>query len=230
MTAAALAVAIGALVQGLTGFAFALIAAPVLLSATSPEQSVTGLAVLSFIVIAPTLGVRPQVLRREVAGLVAAAVPGMVVGAVVLAHAPEFALRVLLALGVLVAIALRVRHGSGVAPSSTPAAGFTAGALTTTIGVNGPPMVIHLLRRGATPRQLRGTLAATFGLLDIGAVGVLALAGSLRFPPWFGLLALAAAGGAGAGRALAGRLDGDAFEWVVLGLLVASAAVAIIAP
>lgn len=229
MTAAIVVVGVGALVQGTTGFAFALIAAPLLLAATSPAESVSGLAVLSNVVLLPTLAIRPRIVWREAVGLVAWAVPGLALGAILVREAPELALRILLAAGVLLAVALRIVGGGGPARSSTPAAGLVSGVLTTSIGVNGPPLVVHLLRRGLSAPQIRGTLAATFVTLNAIGLAVLAVAGSLDLPPRFGWLLLASAAGAALGRALAGLLDGRAFEAVVLVLLVASAVSAIAA-
>ena len=53
------------------------------------------------------------------------------------------------------------------------AAGATAGALTTSTSTNGPPMLLHLLGRGATPEQVRDTLTVCF--LGLAAIGALAL-------------------------------------------------------
>ena len=53
-------------------------------------------------------------------------------------------------------------------------AGFAAGALTTTTSTNGPPMLLHLLGRGATPEQVRDTLTA--GFIGLAALGAIALA------------------------------------------------------
>ena len=50
-------------------------------------------------------------------------------------------------------------------------AGLAAGALTTSTSTNGPPMLLHLLGRGATPEQVRDTLTVCFiGLAPIGAL------------------------------------------------------------
>jgi len=229
VTIAIVAVGVGALVQGTTGFAFALIATPVLLAVTSPEQSVSAMAILSNVVVIPTLAIRPQVVRLELVMLVLWGAPGLIVGAVALRHAPELALRIVLAAGILIAVAMRLSQGAGPARTSAAAAGFLTGALTTSIGVNGPPLVIHLLRRGLSPPQMRGTLSAMFVALYGTGVGVLAVAGSLELPPKFGLLIGATALGAIAGRAVAGTLDGEAFERIVLALLVASAVLALVA-
>ena len=75
---------------------------------------------------------------------------------VVLRALPAVALQVAVTLGVLgTLLARRVTHAR-----TCPAwsAGLAAGALTTTTSTNGPPMLLHLLGRGATPEQVRDTL------------------------------------------------------------------------
>ena len=56
------------------------------------------------------------------------------------------------------------------------AAGLAAGALTTSTSTNGPPMLLHLLGRGATPEQVRDTLTVCF--VGLAAIGALALFGT----------------------------------------------------
>ena len=58
------------------------------------------------------------------------------------------------------------------------AAGLTAGALTTTTTTNGPPMLLHLLGRGAPPVAVRDTLTVCF--LGLSAIGAIALCGHRR--------------------------------------------------
>ena len=78
---------------------------------------------------------------------------------------------------------------------AAPATGFTSGALTTSTNTAGPPVVLYMLARGATPVQTRDTLTVTFiGFALLGAAA-LALSGTERSrtpprsprsprPPW----------------------------------------------
>ena len=204
----------GGFVQSATGFGFALVAAPALTATLGPVVAVATLALLGTVVNALTLAGergRSALLRRRAAVLVAASVPGMLLGALVLANAPRDALRGLVAVVTLASVAAYLaergrrrepgaRRASGVAPA------LLAGALGAASGINGPPLVAHLRRWGATPEQMRETLAAFFlvsGLLTLGAI---ALAGALDIAPGIGWLLLAAAAGQLAGRLAFARL------------------------
>ena len=78
----------------------------------------------------------------------------------VLRALPEVALQIAVTLGVVGHAA----RAPGARRAHVPAwvAGLAAGALTTTTSTNGPPMLLHLLGRGATPEQVRDTLTVCF--------------------------------------------------------------------
>ena len=57
--------------------------------------------------------------------------------------------------------------------------GLAAGTLATTVGVNGPPMVMYLLRTGADQHQIRDTMSATFLLYTPLVIAALILGGRL---------------------------------------------------
>jgi hypothetical protein len=227
----------GGFVQSATGFGFALVAAPALVATLGPGVAVPTLAVLGALVNALTLAGerrRSALLGRRAAVLVAASVPGMFVGALVLAEAPRDFLRGLVAVVTLVSVALYVnerrlgrgrarrdRRATGVAPA------LVAGALGAASGINGPPLVAHLRRWGATPEQMRETLAAFFlvsGLLTLGAI---ALVGALELAPGLGWLLLAAVVGQLAGRVAFDRLSGYR-ETAVAATLALAVALAVI--
>jgi uncharacterized membrane protein YfcA len=204
------AVTAAAAVHSGTGFGFAIVAAPVLAATDGARTVASTLAVVGTLVNALTLAGerrRPQVLGPTAARLVAWSLPGMAAGAAVLALAPDDVLTVAVALAVLAAVAVHVRRGrravrprSPATPARTAADGALSGALATSTGLNGPPLVLHLLGR-ATPAQARDTLAAVF--VGSNALTVATLAASGTFAPAPSLLPLAA--GAAAGQAL-GRL------------------------
>ncbi len=204
----------GGFVQSASGFGFALVAAPALTATLGPVVAVPTIALLGAVVNALTLvgeRHRSALLGRKAAVLIGASVPGMFVGALVLAHAPRDLLRALVAVVTLVSVAVYVRErrlgregarrASGVAPA------VLAGALGAASGINGPPLVAHLRRWGATPEQMRETLAAFFlvsGLLTLGAI---ALVGALELAPGLGWLFGAAVLGQLAGRLAFDRLS-----------------------
>ena len=152
-------------------------------AAAEPEQAVGLLIVLGLIVNLMTLGTegrRPQPLVRDSAVILAWAVPGVVAGVLAAARA-----RLDRAAGR--GHARRARHARGAGGRAAasrgrrrasrpagprPVAGFASGALTTSTNTAGPPVVLYLLARGATPVQTRDTLTVTFiGLALLGGGG-----------------------------------------------------------
>jgi uncharacterized membrane protein YfcA len=127
-------------------------------------------------------------------------------------------------------VRLRARGaGPRAAPAwSAPAAGLTSGLAGTATGISGPPLIFHLLARGLEPSHMRDTLAAIF--TSLGALGLVALAvaGSLDVPGGMPLLVVAALIGQVAGRGVFARMSRDAYEPVVLAVLVVAAAIALV--
>jgi uncharacterized membrane protein YfcA len=254
MVLAALVAAVlaGAAVQSATGFGFALVAAPVLVALLGPVPAIGALTVLPPVVNALTLAGerrRPQVLGADAARLVAWALPGLVLGALALRELPEDALRAAVGAAVLAALALRAwgprppgaaaatprrpRGAAAAAPrrprGAAAAAGAASGALSTSVGLSGPPLVLYLLARGASPAQQRDTLAAIFlALAALGLVALLAL-GTFVLPAETPALLAAAVCGQLAGRTIFRRLHADGHERAVLAVLVATALGALLA-
>jgi hypothetical protein len=125
------------------------------------------------------------------------------------------------------------RRRRGAEPHHVPAgvAGFTSGALTTSINVSGPPIVLWLEARGARPEEFRASLAATFLALDLAGGALLLVAEGTESiePGKVGpLLALVVAGyalGAWAFR----RLNRDRFYTLVLALVACTGAASVVA-
>jgi uncharacterized membrane protein YfcA len=187
--------ALGAFVQSVTGFGGALVLAPVLFATMRPAQAVLLSALLGLVQSAAlVLRNRHEVLRRELRALLAFALPGLAVGVLVLRVASSSTLRVAVGASVIAAtIAGRVLARETMVPVRAAApAGFLAGLLTTSVTVNGPPLVLYLSGRRATAAQMRGTLAAVFIALDAVAIAGLAAGGTLVAPPAAAVVALAA--------------------------------------
>lgn len=157
----------------------------------------------------------------------------------VLRALPKATLQIAVGVAVLAATALRIRaRARETAPTAGDprrrlALGFASGTLTTSAGVNGPPIALWLAHRGLRPSDMRDSLsAAFFGLGVIGGVvlaPVLAAAGA--DVDWAALaagLACVLAGHAVGRRAFA-RLDGERYEPLVLGLVVAAGAASVVA-
>ena len=217
------AVLVGAVLQSATGFGFALVTAPVLFAVFSPGEALTTLVLLAGTLSTLVLfseGRDLAVRRGDVARLIAWGVPGLAVGVLLLRAVQKPVLQVGVGVAVITAALLEVRRAaypeSGGKPWPAAPVGFVSGALTTTTGVNGPPMVMYFLRSGADPHQMRDSLAAAFLLYTPLTVAALAVAGRLDFghlgvAELVGLLALVLAGRT-LGRALFLRLSEGAFR------------------
>ena len=236
-TFAVVAVLAGATVQSAIGFGFAIVAAPVLAVTAGPQTAAPTLALVGLLSTSLLLWGerRPrEVLRGEAAALVAWSLPGMAVGATVLAVASSDVLRVLVSSAVLVAVVAHAARARALGGERRPAArwpatagaGALSGALATSTGLNGPPLVLHLLGR-STPAQARDTLAAVFLASGVLALAAFALSGTLELAPDAWLLAVAAVAGWALGRR-AFRFLQDHHEAASLGVLALAAVVALV--
>ncbi len=189
-----------ACLQATAGIGFALVLTPVLLLLISPPATIITVTVLGLelnLLVLFAERRRRQVLWREIAPIVLAAVPGTFAGAMLLSVLSRPVLQV--GVGVLVILAALVRarrRGAVGTAAAAPAAaepgpaearseaggavlgqlalGLATGVLTTSTGVSGPPLALWLTQRGLSPAQLRDSLSASF--LAFRAVGALALA------------------------------------------------------
>lgn len=232
--AAGVAVLAGAALQSATGFGFALVSAPLLFAATEPARAVGLLIVLGLLVNLMTLGTegrRPQPLVRDSLTMLAWAIPGVFAGALALRALDATALQVGVTLGVFATLAVRAlarrrgAAGPGDVPQwAAPLTGFTSGALTTSTNTSGPPVVLYMLARGATPVQTRDTLTVTF--VGFGLLGAAALAlGGADLPRADALAALVPGVVVGhlAGRPVFARIADHHYEPVLTAVLIATA-------
>jgi uncharacterized protein len=226
-----LVICLAAFVQSTTGFGFALVAVPLLAVVTDPQRAVVSVTAVSLLLSAwAGWRHRAAIDREAVVGYTWTGLLGMPFGLLVLLVLPSSTLAILVGVVVLLAVAamlLRVRvTGRG----WQVAAGLLGGALLTSTGMNGPPIVIGLDARALTPAAFRATLQAIFGLQGIVAVGLFAVSGLLDAQ--VALLAIAYAValpiGWGLGSLVFDRLTPGAFRVGVLGMLTLSAVVALV--
>ena len=239
MVLAALAAFAGAFVQSATGFGFALVLSPALFAVLEPVEAVTALLALGLVLNLLMMfehGRPEHVDWRRLAPVLAAAVPGLALGVLALTELSKETLQVAVGATVILVAVWQLRHrrrqtrprlvrGAGVA------AGLSSGALTTSISVSGPPMVLWLEAHDLSPADFRATLAASFlalnlagGLLLVGAEGSSAFEAATVLP----LLALVLLGHALGGVAFR-RLDRERFFVVVLLLVVVTGAASVVA-
>lgn len=214
------------IVQALSGFGSALVSVPLLAIVLGPAEAIV-LSVMVGFVLCSVAAVRERahVDRAPAVRLVVWALPALPVGLLVLEVASERAVSLLVG-AVVVVSALLLGMGVRV-PDRESAQGFAgalSGALLTSTGLNGPPLVLALSGTSGEPRRLRATLQAVFAVQDVVALAGFALVGALDLA----LLPYAAVGVVGiqVGWALGGllfsRFTRKAFDRVVLVVLLAS--------
>ena len=119
---------LGALVQSATGFGFALVLSPALFAVLDPYEAVTTMLLLgpplNLLVLADSRGLARW---RVLAPMLAAAVPGLVLGALALELLSKSTLQVLVGAGVIGAAGWQLRRRS-VATDTTPVPATTAGS------------------------------------------------------------------------------------------------------
>jgi uncharacterized membrane protein YfcA len=243
MLLAAAAALVGASVQSATGFGFALVLSPALFAVLEPVEAVTSLLALSLVLNLLVLfeGGRPEhVDWRALAPMLLAALPGLAVGAVALTLLSKETLQVTVGVAVILAAGWQLWQrsardatwsGRKLPPVVGLAVGFASGALTTSISISGPPIVLWLEAHGVRPEEFRASLAASFLALNLTGGAVLLVAEGSRtldagvvLP----LLALVIVGYA-LGTVAFRRLDRERFFTVVLGLVVCTGVASLVA-
>jgi uncharacterized protein len=235
MALAAVAALAGAAVQSATGFGFALVLSPALFAVMDPVEAVTALLVLGLALNLLVLfeGGRPEhVDWPALAPMLVAAVPGLAVGAVALTELSKEVLQVAVGVAVIAAAGWqRWAPRPPLSPATAWAAGFASGALTTSISVSGPPLVLWLTARGVRPEEFRASLAASFLALNLAGGAILvAIEGSVAVEagPVALLLGLVVAGYA-LGAVAFRRLDRERFFNLVLVLVALTGAASVVA-
>jgi uncharacterized membrane protein YfcA len=224
--------AMAAAAQALTGFGFALVTVPLLVLVTDSVTAVVATTVVS-LVLTGLVGYRERahVQRPTTVRFVLAGLLGMPLGLVALARLDERSLTVLIAAGVLSCAGLLwagVRIPAG--PRTQWGTGLLSGALLTSTGMNGPPVVLTMQASPLEPRSFRATLQVIFFGQDVAAVAAFAVLGLLD--PVVAMCGAAAAVGVPvgwwAGDRLFGLLPGEWFRRLVLVTVTSTAVVSIV--
>ncbi len=214
---------LGATVQSAAGFGFALVLAPAAFAILDPDEAVTVLLILGLelnLLVLFGERRRAEPLWGELRPLMLWALPGIVGGVILLALLERPELQIAVGLLVIAAVTIRMRGGVE-AGAARPGAGLQAatglatGALTTTTGTSGPPLVLWLERIGATPGELRDTLGASFLILDVLGIAALLAPGGAHFEveaEHVAALLIATLVGQFLGREIFARLPQEAFR------------------
>jgi uncharacterized membrane protein YfcA len=225
----ALAVGVGALVQGSIGFGSNLVAVPVLALANPEALPATLTLVVVPLVVAMAARERHAVDRAGVTWITLGRLPGTALGAWVVVVVSGTTLSVLLGASVLLAVALTAFTGPvPVNRATTTTAGFASGVMGTATSIGGPPMA--LLYQHHEGPVLRSTLAWAFAFGTTLSLAGLLIGGAVHL--WHVALAVALVPALFAGLALSrtvvGRLEGRWLRPAVLAFAAAPAVLAIV--
>lgn len=222
-------VAVGA--QAVVGFGFALIAMPLLVLVLDVRVA---LVLATLISLANTSAMaythRRHVPWPTVGPMLAGAAAGMPFGLAMLLLAPADVIRLLVGLSTVVmslALLVGVRFRSR-STASELGVGALSGALNTSTGINGPPVVLYLQGREHPPPEFRGGMAAFFVGSSVLALVSYAIAGviSREALVLFAVSLPGVAVASWAGHLLGERVDPVLFRRLVFGLLFTLAAFA----
>ena len=210
----------------MTGFGLALISTPLLLFVYEPRTVIVLTTIFSiFISGAVVLDSWRDAHGRLALALLLPALVGIVVGAEILKTVDPLYIR--LAVGVIVVFSalllLRDVRLPGAGSRWGPVvAGSTSGALSTSTGLAGPPIVLLLAARDLPKHAFRGTSALYFVAMSLVGIVVLSVrglveGGDLRLAA---ILIPAAIVGKAVGTAALKKISEDAFRKISLGVVV----------
>lgn len=164
-----------ALAQAVTGFGSALVAVPLLTLLVDPVTAVVVATAVSLVLSSGAAWrERAHVAVGPARTLTVTGVVGMPAGLLALHLLDESLLTAGIAAAMLVMVLL-VASGLRVPDRAVPVAGLASGALLTSTGMNGPPLVMTLA--GLEPLRYRATLQAVFAGQDLIAVAAYAVVG-----------------------------------------------------
>jgi len=177
------AVYVGAVVQASIGIGLGMIAAPML--AFADPDFIPAAIMIAVLPLTFTIAWidREHIVKRDVGFALIGRVPGVVVGALVVATLSDRVLAVMVAASVLLAVVASIT-GRLFQPTDRAlvVAGLASGFAGTTTGVGGPPMA--LTYQNSDPATMRATISAFFSIGALMSIGALALAGEIGVRQW----------------------------------------------
>ena len=230
-----------ALLYAISGFGFAVLAAPLFLLFLDPARAIQLVIIistaLSIVVLRGLLpAIAPWLLLRLALGSLA----GLPLGLVAFRYADPILVRaaagaMIFGFAILMAISRRRsgQRGQGkhwrafaMSPGLDFAAGAVSGIASALVGQPGPPVLIYLLLAGAEARTVRATLLAFFALTYGVTLASHAATIGIPGPTWLaaGILLPFAFFGGLAGRPIGDRLGAEAFALLAIALLAVAGA------
>jgi uncharacterized membrane protein YfcA len=230
---AILSALLAGIVSGMTGFGLALISVPLLLFVYEPRTVVVITAVLSVVInFAVVWDSWRDADRRVVIALLPPAFVGVVAGAELLRVVDPDYIRLVVGIVVVFSALLLLRDirlPGAQTRWGAVVAGSASGALSTSTGLAGPPIVLLLASRGFPKRVFRGSSALYFLVMSLLGLAVLLFRGLLEAGDVPLTLALVPAAFLGKfiGTALLKKVSEKAFRVVSLGLVILTGALGV---
>lgn len=161
-----LIIGVAAALSALTGFGYALVAAPFLVL-VFPPQLVVPVVMVSWVPLAVFLfrEARGEMNYRRIGQWLIGAALGIPLGVYGLATIPEGPMRATIgAITVATALTLWLKPARPLQREAlaAPAVGFVSGLLGGASGMSGPPVVLFALNQGWEPREMRANLIGYF--------------------------------------------------------------------
>ena len=222
-------VLLAGVVQTITGFGFALVAAPLLTLAITAKEAVLFILFIGIIVkgYAITKTWREGAFARILL-LFAASVAGALPGAYVLRTVSDDALKILIGLALMAAtLAMYANHTVIIRRHrlAQSLVGLASGFLGATTSLSGPPVVLYMINEGQDKITMRADLARYFFLgnamtLVIAGLTGTSLTGELV---WYAVASLPAVGlGWWLGQKIFLRVDAGLFRRIALAVISVS--------
>src|SRR6266478_2766040 len=232
---------VAALLYAVTGFGFAVLAAPLFLLFTDPAPATQLVIIISTVLSIVVLrGLLPAIAPWLLLRLALGSLVGLPVGLVAFRYADPFLVRaaggaMIFGFAILMAVSRRRsgQHGQGkhstafaMCPGLDLAAGAVSGIAGALVGQPGPPVLIYLLLAGTAARTMRATLLAFFALSYGVTLASHAATIGITAPTWLaaGILIPFAFLGCLAGRPIGDRLGAEAFANLAIALLAMAGA------
>jgi len=230
-----------ALLYSISGFGFAVLAAPLFLLFLDPARAIQLIIIISTVLSIVVLrGLLPAIAPWLLLRLALGSLVGLPLGLIAFRYADPILVRaaagtIIFGFAILMAVS---RHRSGqpgqgkhwtafaMSPGLDLAAGAVSGFAGALVGQPGPPVLIYLLLAGAGARTVRATLLAFFALSYGVTLASHAATIGIPTPTWLAaaiLIPFAFLGGL-AGRPIGDRLGAEAFAVLAIALLAVAGA------
>ncbi len=217
---------VASILQTITGFGFALVAAPLLTFAIAPKEAVIvvifiGILIKGFMVC--------KTWREGAFGRIflvfAASVVGALPGAYVLHAVSDSVLKIVIGLTLVLAtlamyanyrVTIR-RHGL-----AKSLVGFASGFLGAVTSFNGPPLILYLMNEGGDKTTIRADLARYFLLCNMATIMIAYFVGTVatdRLPGYAAVSVPAILLGWWLGQKIFRRIDATLFRRIALGVI-----------